>query len=253
MTNVSRRKAALPPLALVTPNDGVGVAMRAIEDISTVIRLKRGDRLDLGRDRAKLIYVVRSGHLVLEASLSATSHVSVALYAPGSILRCSDLPALLSMSAIATAPCQILRAGEPAFERLNEQSPDVRAYCMQELALQCARDKAHIILLSGFSGEARVASFFVEMAHRLGRRNGSIVSVEIPFSRSDIANFLALNPDTLSRIFSRLKTLGLVKSSGRRSVEILELAELTKLTPGDLGLLDGERNLASVPAGVTSS
>lgn len=221
--------------------------MRAIEDISTVIRLKRGDRLELGPDRPKLVYVVRSGHLVLEANLSARRHVAVALYAPGSIVRPTELPGLRVMAAVATAPCQVLRAGDAAFDRLIDQSLDVRTYCVKETALQCARDKAHIMLLSGFSGEERVASFFVEMAHRLGKPHGAIVSVEIPFSRSDIANYLALNPDTLSRIFSRLKALGLVRSSGRRSIEIVNVAELAKMTPSDLGMLENESDVSAIP------
>jgi len=247
MTNGSRRKTSQPALAVVSATDGHAAAMRAIEDISTVIRLKRGDKLDLGPDRAKLVYVVRSGYLILQAELAVGNHVAVALYAPGSILRGSDLPTWRSLAAVATAPCQILRAGEAIFDRLIDQSADVRAYSAAELALQCARDKAHIVLLAGFTGEERVASFFVEMARRLGRQHGSIVSVEIPFSRSDIANFLALNPDTLSRIFSRLKSLGLVKSSGRRSIEILCLSGLSKLSPAGLGLLGSERGAVSVP------
>lgn len=249
MTNGSRRKTVQPDLAVVTANDGHASIMRAIEDISTVIRLKRGDRFDLGPDRAKLVFVVRSGYLILQAELSAASHVAVALYAPGSILRGSELPVWRSLAAVATAPCQVLRAGESAFDRLIDHSASVRSYCAKEMSLQCARDKAHIVLLAGFSGEERVASFFMEMAHRLGRRHGSVVSVEIPFSRSDIANFLSLNPDTLSRIFSRLKSLGLVKSSGRRSIEIISLAELSKLSPAGLGLFETDRDVSTIPLG----
>jgi len=73
-TNGSRRKTSQPALAVVSATEGHVAAMRAIEDVSTVIRLKRGDKLDLGPDRAKLVYVVRSGYLILQRnSLLATA------------------------------------------------------------------------------------------------------------------------------------------------------------------------------------
>ncbi|MEQ1695927.1 MAG: Crp/Fnr family transcriptional regulator [Hyphomicrobiaceae bacterium] len=235
MTNSFRQKAArqvIPQGAGDTSGQSNG--LRAIEEIATVVRLKRGDKIDLGRDRAKLVYAVRSGFLILQADLSTERHVAIALYSPGNIVRPAELPPVRSLAALATAPCQILRMGEVAFDRLCEQSAEVRLYCARETALQSACDKSHIVLLAGLSGEERVASFFVEMAYRMGRRHGSIVTVEIPFSRSDIASFLALNPDTLSRIFSRLKSLGLVKTAGRRSIEILDLQGLAKMFPADL-------------------
>jgi CRP/FNR family transcriptional regulator, anaerobic regulatory protein len=246
MTNSVRQKAARQPVVQgASGSMGQSSALRAIEEIAAVVRLKRGDRLDLGKDRAKLVYAVRSGHLILQADLSKSRRVAMTFYSPGNVLRLCDLPQIKSLAAVATVPCQILRMGEMAFDRLCEQSADVRLYCMRETAEQSARDKAHIVLLAGLSGEERVASFFVEMAARMGRQHGLVVSVEIPFSRSDIANFLALNPDTLSRIFSRLKSLGLVRTSGRRSVEIMDLQRLAQICPPELARneTDGERTV----------
>ena len=220
------------------PNEGQAKALRAFEDISTVVRLKRGDRLDIGLDRANLVYVVRSGSLILQTDLIRDHHIAIALYAPGCILKVSEMPPLRALAAVATSPCQILRTGEAAFERVTAQFADVRAHWMRELASQNARDKAHIVLLAGFSGEQRVASFFIDVAHRLGRQTGNTIAVDLPYSRSDIANYLALNPDTLSRIFSRLKSLGLIALSGRRNLEILDLAGLMQRTPGQVPLIE---------------
>jgi CRP/FNR family transcriptional regulator, anaerobic regulatory protein len=215
-------------------NSWPGNALRAIEEVATVVRLKRGDKLELCRERSKLVYAVRSGYLMLQSELSASRRVAISLYSPGSILRLCELPPLRSLAAVATAPCQVLRMGEALFDRLCEQSAEVRRYCAQEASLHSARDRAHIVLLAGLSGEERVAGFFVEMACRMGRRHGPNVSVEIPFSRCDIAHYLALNPDTLSRIFSRLKQIGLIRTSGRRSVEILDLEALSRMCPSNL-------------------
>lgn len=250
MTNSVRQKTVRQSIPQGAGDPiGQSSAMRAIEEIATVVRLRRGDKIEWGKERAKLVYVVRSGYLILQANLSQTRHVAIALYAPGNIMQISDLPPVRTLAAVATAPCQILRMGEAAFDRLCEQSADVRLYCTREASLQSGRDKSHLMLLAGLSGEKRVASFFVDMAYRMGRRHGSIVAVEIPFSRTDIANFLALNPDTLSRIFSRMKSQGLIKTSGRRSVEILDLQGLSGLYPSDLTHGDAVTDIGQLQLG----
>ncbi len=230
--------------------NGQSSALRAIEDIATVVRFKRGDKLDLGKDRAKLVYVVRSGYLILQTDLSSSRRIAVTLFSPGSILRLNDLPALRPLACVATATCQILRMGEAAFDRLCEQSAEVRLYWARERSIQSARDKAHIVLLAGFSGQERVASFFVDMAFRMGRRHGDVVTVELPFSRRDIANFLSLNPDTLSRIFSGLRSMGLIRTAGRRSVEILDLKGLARICPSDLAHREADIETAHWPMGI---
>lgn len=251
MTNGVRQKSRRPhTLHDACDLNAQSPAMRAIEAISTVVRLKRGDAFDLAKDKAKLVYAVRSGYLILQADLFDARRVGIALHAPGSIFRLCDLPQFKSLKAVATVQCQLLRMGEGAFERLCEQSADVRLYWAREASKQSAREKSHIVLLAGFSGDEKVARFFVDLAYRIGRRQNGIVAVEVPFSRCDIANFLALNPDTLSRIFSRLKAGGFIRTSGRRGVEILDLDGLAKMVPAemDYGVGDSDSNGETIKA-----
>jgi CRP-like cAMP-binding protein len=70
-------------------------------------------------------------------------------------------------------------------------------------------------MIGQLSGEERTAGFLVEAGLRIGRRTPGGVVVELPFGRRDMADYLSLNPDTLSRILSRLKAQGLLKSAGR--------------------------------------
>jgi CRP-like cAMP-binding protein len=85
--------------------------------------------------------------------------------------------------------------------------------------------------LGGLSGEQRVASFLIELALRLGTPGGSGISFDLPLSRTDIADHLALNADTLSRIMSRLKTRGLIAQTGRTRAVIPDWTRLCELTP----------------------
>ena len=64
---------------------------------------------------------------------------------------------------------------------------------------------AHLITLGRLDGMERVCLFLADMAWRAGRQTPGGWHVRLPLSREDIADYLGLNPETVSRIFSRVK------------------------------------------------
>ncbi len=57
--------------------------------------------------------------------------------------------------------------------------------------------------------------------------------LDIPFARHEIADFLGLTLETVSRIFSRLNATGVIKLSGAKSVEIRDINVLRQLAEPD--------------------
>lgn len=64
---------------------------------------------------------------------------------------------------------------------------------------------AHLVTLGRLDGMERVCLFLADMAWRVGRKTSGGWLVRLPLSREDIADYLGLNPETVSRIFSRVK------------------------------------------------
>jgi len=78
----------------------------------------------------------------------------------------------------------------------------------------------------------------VELALRTGVSSPSGVAFELPFNRKDIADYLGLNPDTLSRIMSRLKTAGLIGHSEPNRAVVRDFAALAARSPAARSLLE---------------
>lgn len=73
-------------------------------------------------------------------------------------------------------------------------------YTTHELSL--AQDQ--MVLLGRRTAEEKVATFLVNWRDRWARLTGKTVTVPLPMSRQDIADFLGLTIETVSRTFSRL-------------------------------------------------
>jgi CRP-like cAMP-binding protein len=101
----------------------------------------------------------------------------------------------------------------------------------RQLAEQHARTLLHVAAIGSLSGEERVASFLIELALRIGKRTTLGVAFDVPLSRTDIADYLELNADTLSRIMSRLRVKGVVAQTGRCRAVLPDWEGLCALSP----------------------
>jgi CRP/FNR family nitrogen fixation transcriptional regulator len=66
------------------------------------------------------------------------------------------------------------------------------------------------------SAVERVAAFLPDMAER----QGGLDRLELPMSCTDIADYLGLTIEAVSRVFSRLKEKGAIRLISLRGIEI---------------------------------
>lgn len=87
------------------------------------------------------------------------------------------------------------------------------------VALQVlVRAQEHLLVLGRQAAVERLAAFLVDMADR----QGDLMHVELPMSRTDIGDYLGLTIETVSRVLTRLKQKGVIRLPNLRSVEILK-------------------------------
>jgi CRP-like cAMP-binding protein len=86
------------------------------------------------------------------------------------------------------------------------------------------RMQEHLLLLIK-SAEERVAGFLLEMA----ARSRSLQVVELPMSRQDIADYLGLTIETVSRTFSQLESSSAIAVPTARRIELRNRTALARL------------------------
>lgn len=122
--------------------------------------------------------------------------------------------------------CQIRRTDfEALFDRFPKLERRLLALARDELAI--AQEK--MLLLGRMDALERVATFLVGLADRAARFDMPATDVVLPMTRTDIADYLGLTLETVSRTFSRLRNSGSIASVGRQDIRINNIAALRDL------------------------
>lgn len=188
--------------------------------------LGKGRRIEVARLRGGASIFLETGCLTVVAELSERrSHAMLAVYR-GESLRPTSLPPLAGIWLVAasdTIAHQLDRPAERADVSNNFSSP------MEELLTR--RAILHAMLAGNLSGEERLATVLIEQALILGKPAGAGYAFNAPMSRGCLADYLALNPDTVSRAVSRLRDNGILAMPKRTMVLIKDFAALCALSP----------------------
>jgi CRP/FNR family nitrogen fixation transcriptional regulator len=147
-----------------------------------------------------------------------------AFYLPGDMfgLEASDTHA---SSAEAIGDTTILVFKRSAVLALSARDADAARELWEMTARELQRAQDHMLLLIK-SAQERVASFLMEMAAR-GCGNDE---VSLPMSRQDIADFLGLTIETVSRTIGQLEHANAIALPSSRRIALRNRAMLSRMT-----------------------
>ena len=183
--------------------------MRELLDVRTVpVRrsLARGDRLSGDADDGCLkFWIVVRGVAASCTSFADGRRQILALERPGNVacglMSVKDAPSWLE----ALADCEVcLLDMTPNARHLREDSSFLHK-TFRIAHERLARAQSQMATLGRLDSRERVTLFLAEMA---SHSDGGAVT--LPMSREDIADYLGLNAETVSRILSQLRKAGLV-------------------------------------------
>jgi CRP/FNR family transcriptional regulator len=106
--------------------------------------------------------------------------------------------------------------------------PALQARLTESLAAEIRRDRQWMLTLGTLGAESRVAAFLLDLADRHARIGLDPCRFVLRMCRIDMANYLALKHETVSRVLSRLAEDGLIDVR-RRDVTIRDAAALARI------------------------
>jgi CRP-like cAMP-binding protein len=118
----------------------------------------------------------------------------------------------------------ILVVKRSALVALADRDPDMARRLWSFTAGELQRLQRHMLLLVK-SAEERVACFLLEMARRLALAE----TVDLPMSRQDIADYLGLTIETVSRTLTQLETKAAIALPKSRRIVLRNRSALNRL------------------------
>ena len=175
-------------------------------------------------DPATLFYKVVSGVVRTCKFLGDGRRQVDAFYVAGEVfgIESGDTHRL---SAEAVCNCTLIAYRRRSLDSLSGRNETVARHLFQFALQNAARAQDHALLLGHRSALEKLATFLLHGA----RQSAHQATVTLEMSRQDIADYLGLTIETVSRTLSKLEKDGVIKMTAARSIHLRNLGALHAL------------------------
>ena len=191
--------------------------------------VKRGERLFHQGEAMGSLYLVRSGAIKIYSLSDDGDEQILGFYWPGDMVGLDAVSnGFHDCTAVALETSSVCEVG---FSQLTGMAQTLVGLAQQMNSFygrEISRDHALLRLLSRKSAEQRLAGFLLNLSEQFAQRGFSAHEFHLSMSRHDIANYLGLVIETVSRLFARLQDEG-VLSVDRRHIVVRDLPQLRAL------------------------
>lgn len=230
LDQLRRNGLSYAPGELYSPIDAGGVDPARLDALVRNRQpLERGEILFRQGDAARSLYVVRSGSLKTFAADRAGNVQVIGFHLPGEILGIGgmgrDVYIGTGEALERSTVCEILyRQLQP----LLGQLPALHRQLAHFVTRRTEIDQGHVVMMGRLHAQERLALFLRGYSERRARASLDPHDLYLPMSRRDLASYLGLAMETVSRLFGRMEAKG-VLTVNRKRVQILCPERLTDL------------------------
>ncbi len=192
--------------------------------------LQRGEYLFRQADSHRSLFAIRSGSFKTQHLHTDGTESILGFHLPGEIIGFDGLGnGEHQTSAIALERSTACELPLDRLQQLATVLPSLDQQLHKIMGSRISEDQEILMVLRDYSAQARLCTFLLNLARRLERRGLSSIDLLLSMTRQDVANFLGLTLETVSRTFAKLEKEGVV-ATDRRNIRILDNHLLVKLS-----------------------
>ena len=195
-------------------------------------RLKAGSYLYFEGDKVDWLYQVTSGVLRLTRLLEDGRRQVIAFGYPGDIVGfpCGGLHHT-DCDVLVDAQLQPYRR---SLLESGEGDPELHQQLLQAALREISAMQDHFMMLGRKSAVEKVASFLCVLTNRVGKDLGNYKQVDLPMRRGDIADFLGLTTETISRTLTQMRKSRIIEINNIHTIIVLRPTALLGLSLGSV-------------------
>lgn len=137
------------------------------------------------------------------------------------------------MTAEAATDIEICSFPRKAIERMLSESPDLEHKLHSQTLKELDEAREWMLTLGRKTAREKVASFLTLIATHADPETDTASTFELPLSRADIADFLGLTIETVSRQMTKLRKDGIIHIENSRHVTVPDIDRLAQAAGND--------------------
>lgn len=136
------------------------------------------------------------------------------------------------VTAQAVTDVQLCRFSRLTLERLANEEPQLEHQLFRKTLEELSEAHQHQLLLGRTSARERLAAFIVSLVRAMPPPQPTVPILNLPMTRFDIADYLGLTFETVSRTFTALAKESLITLPTPQEVHVVRLESLEQLAEG---------------------
>jgi CRP/FNR family nitrogen fixation transcriptional regulator len=209
------------PARIAVPAKSPGALANAFAMMGAQMRYRQNSEIYGETEPCEYLYEVVSGAVRTSKLLADGRRLIDAFHLPGDIFGIESGDEH-SFAAEALADSRIRMVKLSALRAMAERDSELAADLRKGIAAKLRATQDHMVLLGRKTAEERVAAFLLGMATAAG-------PVELPMSRQDIADYLGLTIETVSRTLTLLRNRAAIELPTARRVTLRDRDALQRL------------------------
>ena len=180
-------------------------------------------------DAFKYLYILRAGSVKVYNTSTNGEEQVMSFTLPGELLGIDAIASSQHRTtAIALDSVALCRVEFEKFEELCLETPKLSKHILKVIGQELVTEHDMRTALAQKSAEERVAVFIMSLSTRFSLLGYSRTAFILAMSRYDIANYLGMTVETVSRKFAHLRDNGIIDVN-RKEIRINDMDHLKKL------------------------
>jgi CRP/FNR family transcriptional regulator len=186
----------------------------------------RDEPLYLMGDTFDALYILRSGSAKSYLSSPRGDEQISGFYHPGDLIGIEGFDTMTHAQGLKfLETSSVCRISLKEFNRAMGESASIRQQVLQSMSHSLNDEQQQLLSVSKFNAEQRLAKFLIDLSKRFKQRGLSGKVFDLSMTRIDIANFLGMAIETISRLLSKMQAQGIIDVN-RRQITVLNQDKL---------------------------
>jgi CRP/FNR family transcriptional regulator len=204
-----------------------GAFDQSVMDSATRV-VNRKEHVFFEGDAVTHIYKVEAGHVCVYRLLSDGRRQVIDFAFAGDFIGLGA-SGTHSLNAQATERSRLRCLPVSELRNIVRENPKLGLELYEAISGELNATRELLMSVNHRTAQERVAGFLLALSQRNARRGEDATSIVLPMTRTDIADFLGLTIETVSRTFSKFRAKGLIKLEQCILVTLCDLEALAAM------------------------